>query len=109
MDNGIINAIFERMQNTFTALILDLAPKINDTINPMSIKIYKKMRFHRFKFGERYTKKINNAIKNNTKVNRIGKKSLNCFNVFTSFHISLYNKEFNKKGINPSWINTLVK
>lgn len=38
IDNGIINVMFERILNTFTVIFLDLTPKINDTINPMSIK-----------------------------------------------------------------------
>ena len=72
IDKGIINAIFERMLNTFTVIFLDLIPKIIDTINPRSIKTYKKIRIHRFIFGDLNTKKIINALKNNTKVKIIG-------------------------------------
>jgi hypothetical protein len=56
--------MFERILNTFTVIFLDLTPKINDTINPMSIKTYKKIGIHRFIFGDLNTKKINNATKN---------------------------------------------
>lgn len=72
IDNGIINVIFERILNTFTVIFLDLIPKINDTINPMSIKTYKKIGIHRFIFGDLTTKKINNATKNKIKVKMIG-------------------------------------
>lgn len=64
--------MFERILNTFTVIFLDLIPKINDTINPMSIKTYKKIGIHRFIFGDLNTKKINNATKNKTKVKMIG-------------------------------------
>jgi len=72
IDNGIINVMFERILNTFTVIFLDLTPKINDTINPMSIKTYKKIGIHRLIFGDLNTKKINNATKNKTKVKMIG-------------------------------------
>lgn len=72
IDNGIINVMFERILNTFTVIFFDLTPKINDTINPMSIKIYMKIGIHRFIFGNLNTKKINNATKNKTKVKMIG-------------------------------------
>lgn len=72
IDNGIINVMFERILNTFTVIFLDLTPKINDTINPMSIKTYKKIGIHKFIFGDLNTKKINNATKNKTKVKMIG-------------------------------------
>ena len=71
IDSGIINAMFERILNTFTVLFLDLIPNIKDTINPTSIKIYKKMGIHRLIFGNirpLKTKKTSSATKNNTKV-----------------------------------------
>jgi len=75
IDNGIINAIFERILNIFTVLFLDLTPIINDTIKPMSIKIYRRMGIHRLIFGNTRPlkmKKTNSETKNKTKVKIIG-------------------------------------
>lgn len=67
--------MFERILNAFTVLFLDLIPNINDTINPISIKIYKNIGIHRLIFGNirpLNTKKTTNATINKTKDKIIG-------------------------------------
>lgn len=75
IDSGNINAIFDRILKTFIILFLDLTPRIIDIINPMSIKIYKKIGIHRLisgKFLPLNTKITKSAIKDITKVKMNG-------------------------------------
>lgn len=72
--------MFKKILNTCTIIFLDLFPNINDTINPMFIKIYNKIGIRRFILEGLNT---NNATKNKTKVKMIGKNSLSCFNVLS--------------------------
>lgn len=94
IDNGIINAMFERILNTFTVIFLDLTPKINETINPMSIKTYMEIGIHRFILGDLNTKKVNTATKNKIKVKMIGKNSLCCLKILPPLipYVQFYQK-----------------
>lgn len=73
MDIAITNIEFDRIMNIFTAIFLDLAPKINATIKPISIKKYMLMGIHRLIFGNnRPMNKTNKEKMNNTIVRMIG-------------------------------------